>query len=202
MIMTVQPYGYRKLENFLKAATKGELSPIIYFDTNVYLDILYKRNNDSLNLYQYAWNKGWPCVTSIFTKLEILEVKQFHFFKNEKQKLGWRNKRIENERHNRDLSSKILGNISRSVTALIKSRCKGFKIYTSLLEDGWEIAEEIKRKTNLTDKDTLQLAEALAIACDIFVSRDESFLLEAKKHIWAKTPNLLNEIIRLSDPSV
>jgi predicted nucleic acid-binding protein len=166
------------------------------------LDILYRRNNDSLDLYQYAWSKGWQCITSVFTKLETLEVKQFHIFKNEKRKLGWKNKRIENERHNRDLSSKILGNISRSVTALIKSRCKGFKIYTSLLEDGWEIAEEIKRKTNLTDKDTLQLSEALTIACDIFVSRDESLLLEAKKHTWAKTPNLLIEIIKLSDPSV
>lgn len=155
----------------------------------MFLDIVDNRDKDTLNIYRYARHHEWECVTSIFAKVETLEVKQFHVFKSEKRKLGWSTRRIEQERNNRDLTRRILGNISRSLTGRLKYRGAGFREYSSLVEDGWVKAEEVKRKTNLTDKDSIHLAEALAIACDIFITRDRHLLSVAKRYIWAEQPN-------------
>lgn len=110
--MSAMPYGYKTLDLFLDAAAKELIIPILYFDTNVYLDIVDNREPESLKLYHYASQNNWQCITSIFSKVETLEVKQFHVFKDEKKKIGWSTRRIEKERHKRDLSPKTLGNIS------------------------------------------------------------------------------------------
>lgn len=193
--MRTQPASYRTLEHFLRDAVEGVLIPLLYFDTNVFLDIIESRDRDSLELYNYSWQQQWQCVTSIFARVEVLEVKQFHRFKKEKQTIGWSDKRIKKELHKRDLPPLILGGISRSLTARLKSRCEGFKQYSCLVEDGWVKAEEVKRKTNLTDKDSIHLAEALAIACDLFISRDEFLLSVARKYIWADHPSSVIEVL-------
>lgn len=200
--MKTQSISYNTLNHFLNDAVRGILAPIIYLDTNILLDIIDKRCNDSLSLFRYILDHQWQCVTSIFAKVEMLEVKQIQRFKIEKQQVNWSNNRIKNELHKRDLSSKILGNISRNITVRMKSRCKGIKKYSCLIEDGWVKAEEIKRKTNLTDKDSIHLAEALAIACDIFLTRDDSLVLVAKRYIWAETPNSLVEILKSIDTQI
>ena len=187
--MMVQPISYRTLDHFLSDAVRGVLIPILYFDTNVLLDIIDNRDRNSLNLYRYAWQNQWQCVSSIFAKVEMLEVKQFHRFKRQKQRIGWSSSHIKRELHKRDLPPRILGNISRSLIARLKYRCEGLSPYSCLVEDGWVKAEEVKRKTNLTDKDSIHLAEALAIACDLFVSRDGFLLSVAKRYIWAERPD-------------
>ncbi len=193
--MMVQPISYRTLDHFLSDAVRELLTPILYFDTNVFIDIIDKRDKNSLNLYSYAWQHQWQCVTSIFAKVETLEVKQVHRFKREKQRVGWSNKRIKRELNKRDLHPRILGSISQSLTARLKTRCKGFRRYSCLIEDGWVKAEEIKRKTNLTDKDSIQLAEALAIACDLLITRDKPLLSVANKYIWAESPDSVINIL-------
>jgi len=193
--MTVQSVSYRTIDYFLADAVKGVLIPILYFDTNVFIDIIDKRDKNSLNLYSYAWQHQWQCVTSIFAKVETLEVKQVRRFKREKQRVGWSNKRIKRELNKRDLPPRILGSISRSLTARLKTRCEGFRQYSCLIEDGWVKAEEIKRKTNLTDKDSIQLAEALAIACDLLITRDKPLLSVANKYIWAESPDSVINIL-------
>lgn len=188
--------SYRTLDDYLKDAIIGLFNPILYFDTNVFLDIIYHRDINSVYLYRYAWKNKWPCITSIFAKVESLEVKQIKKFKIEKQKVGWSNKKIKQYLHKRDLCPRILGSISSSITKRLNSRCEGFDRYSCLVEDGWVKAEEIKRKTNLTDKDSIHLAEALAIACDIFITRDIPLLSIAKKYIWSECPDSLINILR------
>jgi len=192
---------YRSLDYFLRDAIEGLLPegvfpPTLYFDTNVFLDIIDNRDKNSLNLYRYAYQRKWQCVTSIFAKVEVLEVKQIHQFRREKQQVNWSSKRIKSELHKRDLSTRMLGNISRSLTARLKSIYEGFKQYSCLVETGWVKVEEIKRKTNLTDKDSIHLAEALAIACDLFISRDDFLLEIAKRYIWAERPDSVIEILK------
>jgi predicted nucleic acid-binding protein len=194
--VTAQPRNYRTLDIFLKDAVQGVLTPILYFDTNVFLDIIDKRDAGSLCLYEYVWQQKWQCVTSIFARVEVLEVKQFHQFKKEKQAINWSAKRVKKELHRRDLHPRTLGNISRSLTARLKFRCEGFNQYSCLVEDGWVKAEEVKRKTNLTDKDSIHLAEALAIACDIFITRDNFLLSIANKYIWAEPPDSMIRILK------
>lgn len=200
--MRTQSVIYNTLNHFLNDAVKGILIPIIYLDTNVLLDIIDKRCNDSLDLYRYIWDHQWQCVTSIFAKVEILEVKQIQKFNIEKRQFNWSSNRMKKELYKRDLSPNVLSNISRNITARMKSRCKGIKKYSCLIEDGWIKAEEIKRKTNLTDKDSIHLAEALAIACDIFLTRDDFLLSVAKRYIWAETPNSLSGILKSVDNQI
>jgi len=192
---------YRSLNCFLRDAIEGLLPkevfpPTLYFDTNVFLDIIDNRDRNSLDLYRYAYQHKWQCVTSVFAKVEVLEVKQIHQFKREKQQVNWSDKRIKSELYKRDLSPRILGNISKSLTARLKSIYEGFKQYSCLVEGGWLGAEEIKRKTNLTDKDSIHLAEALAITCDLFITRDNFLLEVAKRYIWAERPDSVIEIVK------
>ena len=196
--MTNQNATYSTIDHFLKDAIRGLLTPILYFDTNIILDIIENRDKDSVSLYSYSWQNEWECVTSIFAKVELLEVKQIHSFKTEKRNIGWSNNRIKNELHKRDLSNRVLGGISRSITSRLKSRCEGFRQYSCLIEEGWQKAEEIKRKTNLTDKDSIHLAEAIAIACDILVTRDNFLISVAKKHLWAENPASITDILKRS----
>lgn len=194
--MNVQPVSYRTLKHYLSDAVRGFLIPILYFDTNVILDIIDNRNRDSLRLYRYALQKQWQCITSVFAKVEMLEVKQIQRFKTEKKQACWSDNKIKRELHKRDLSPRILGNISRSLTARLKSKVEDLRPYSCLIEDGWVKAEEVKRKTNLTDKDSIQLAEALAIACDLFVTRDKHLLSVAKRYMWAERPDSVIQILK------
>jgi predicted nucleic acid-binding protein len=179
---------YSTLENYLSAALKEVVVPILYFDTNVYIDILFDRNESSAMLYTFVIQKNWECVTSVFSKVETLEVKQIQKFREGKRNI-WSSQRINKEIHKRDLTQMEIGNVSRSISIRQINRCSGFNEYSVILEEGWIKAEEIKRKTNLTDKDSIHLAEAIAIACDIFVSRDNFFLSIASKYIWSITPD-------------
>lgn len=191
--MIAQPVKiYDTLEGLLKNSVIGAEIPTLYFDTNVLLDIIDKRDSNSVALYRYAWQNKWRCITSIFAKVEVLEVKQNDRFKIEKQKFGLSGKK----KHKRDLCPRILGNISSSLTKLLKSRCEGFNEYSFIVEGGWLKAEEVKRKTNLTDKDSIHLAEALAFPCDLFITRDIPLLSIAKKYMWAERPNFIIKILR------
>ena len=193
--MIAKSVSYQTIATFFNDVVRGVVTPILYFDINVFMDIIDKRDRNSLNLYYYARKHQWECVTSIFAKVEALEVKQIQRFKSEKQKIGWSNNYIKRRLHKRDLSPYILENISKSLSLRLKNRCEGFKQYSCLVEDGWVKAEEVKQKTNLTDKDSIHLAEALAIACDLFVSRDDFLLSAAKKYIWAESPDSLIDIL-------
>ena len=179
---------YNTFEDYLENALKNIVTPILYFDTNVYIDILFDRNKSSSMLYDFVCQKKWECVTSVFSKVETLEVKQIHKFKELKNNI-WSSIRINNEIHKRDLTQMELGNVSRSISIREKNRCSGFNEYSAILEEGWIKAEEIKRKNNLTDKDSIHLAEAIAIACDVLISRDEFFLSISKKYIWSINPD-------------
>jgi hypothetical protein len=188
--------GYRKISDFLIAAINLQVQPILYFDTCVYMDIVDQTASeiDSARLFEFACGLKWLCYTSIFAKIETLEVKQKEKFRCIRKVAGWSESRIKHDYYNRDLAPKDLGNVSRSLTVRDVRRCRGFKL-SNILKDGWQLAEEIKRKTNLTDKDSIHLAEARAIACDIFITRDKHLLSIARKYIWAETPGSMIRIL-------
>lgn len=185
-------YRYRTLEKFLQAALQEklpvEMIPTFYFDTNVILDIMDSREQSSVTLFNFLVEKKWILVTSIFAKVEIYETKQIDEFRRQKKEQGWENGKIDKKLHDRDLSPATLNNVSQRATNKLDQISENFRPYTCLLEEGWTIAEEIKRSTNLTDKDSLHLAEARAAACDIFLTRDRPLIKVAKNYIWAKTP--------------
>jgi len=65
-----------------------------------------------------------------------------------------------------------------------------------LIHEGWSIAEDIKGITNLTDKDSIHLAEALSISCHIFLTRDQFLLNIARNYIFSANPDEIMDILQ------
>jgi len=191
---------YRTLRKFLQAALQEKVeAPFFYFDTNVILDIIDSREQSSVALFEFLVKKKWVLVTSIFAKVEIYESKQIDEFRSQKEEQGWAKNRIDKKLHDRDLSSDILNCVSQRVTNKLDPIIENFRPYTCILEEGWTIAEDIKQSTNLTDKDSIHLAEARAAACDIFLTRDRPLIRVAKDYIWASTPAKIVYILRITN---
>ena len=190
---------YRTLPKFLQAALQGEVKPIFYFDTNVILDIIDSREQSSLTLFEFLVEKEWVLITSTFAKVEIYETKQIDEFRRQKEQQGWTKGKIDKKLHDRDLSPAILNSVSQRVTNKLDPIIKHFSPYTRILEEGWTIAEDIKQSTNLTDKDSIHLAEARAAACDIFLTRDGPLIKVAKDYIWASTPARIVHILGITN---
>jgi len=191
---------YPTLSKFLQAALRGKAEPpFFYFDTNVILDIIDSREQSSVILFEFLVEKKWILVTSIFAKVEIYESKQVDEFRRQKEEQGWAKNRIDKKLHDRDLSPDILNSVSQRATNKLDPIIENFRPYTCILEEGWTIAEDIKQSTNLTDKDSIHLAEALGAACDIFLTRDRSLIKVAKDRIWASKPAEIVDILGITN---
>ena len=192
-------FSYSTIKEYIEAAVDCLVIPIIYFDTNVYIDIIFNRDANSVQLYEFAIQNDWECVTSIFAKVETLEMMQKDQYREMKEMKGWKNKRIINGFSHRDLPSRTLEKLSHKLNKLIRARGGGFRNYCSIQDiEGCQEVESIKRTTNLTDKDSIHLAEARAIACDIMISKDRHLVEIASNYLWVIAPDTLNRIISKS----
>lgn len=179
---------YREMEEI-------EHVPVVYFDTNIVLDIIDRRQQSSLDLFNFMVRMKWQMVTSIFAKVEIYETKQKDEFRRQKTMEGWADAKISRGMSRRDLSTTVLASLAQQANADIDLMIKPFDPFTYLIKEGWALAEGIKEATNLTDKDSIHLAEARALGCDIFLTRDRFLIDIAKKYIWAATPDEVIEIL-------
>jgi len=186
---------YQTIIEFLKAGLEREITPLFYFDTNVILDIIDQRHQSSIDIYNLLINKNWELVTSIFAKVEIYETKQKDEFRKQKTEQGWIDEKIKKNMEKRDLSMIDLDSVSKQIEKKLMPIISHFNKFTYLIEDGWILAEEIKASTNLTDKDSVHLAEARAIGCDVFLSKDEFLIEIAQDYIWTLTPESMMSIV-------
>jgi predicted nucleic acid-binding protein len=190
---------YRTLRKFLQAALQGKVIPIFYFDTNVILDIMDSREQSSVTLFEFLVEKEWVLVTSTFAKVEIYESKQIDEFRSQKEKQGWAKLKIDRKLHDRHLTPAILNCVSQSVINKLDPIIKHFLPDTRILQEGWAIAEDIKQSTNLTDKDSIHLAEARAAACDILLTNDRPLIKVAKDYIWAERPAEIARVLGITN---
>jgi len=188
---------YLTIEELLTASLRDEIVPIFYFDTNVILDIIDRRKESSLKLYDFLIQKNWNMVTSVFAKVEIYETKQKDRFRQEKELLGWTGEKIrKNIDKRRDLTNDTLELIAEQIKSNLNDVITNFNRFTHLDKDeDCILAEGIKEKTNLSDKDSIHLAEALAIACNIFLTKDTFLKKVAKDFIFTATPDEILNII-------
>lgn len=187
--------GYQTIAELLRAGLRREVTPVFYFDTNVILDIIDRRQQSSFDLFDFLIKRKWELVTSIFAKVEIYETKQKDEFRRQKEKEGWSDEKIGRNINRRDLPAEVLSFLSQQVNANLSGMIEHFNPFTYLIEEGWAMAEDIKQSTNLTDKDSIHLAEARAVACDIFLTRHELLIDIAKEYIWAAKPDEIVDIL-------
>jgi len=180
----------------IHAGLQNESKIFLYFDTNILLDTIDHRNKSSINLIDFlSKRKNLKLVTSVFAKVEIYETKQKDEFRKQKEKEGWTNEKIKRNIEKRDLSEDTLASIAQKINTDIGKILSHFEKLTKLLKVGWGLAEEIKKTTNLTDKDSIHLAEARMAGCDILVTRDKFLTKVAENYIWLATPDEILDII-------
>ncbi len=96
----------------------------------------------------------------------------------------------------RDLTNNELEIAKEQVDSSLIDVIKHFNTFTYLIHEGWSIAEDIKGITNLTDKDSIHLAEALSISCHIFLTRDQFLLNIARNYIFSANPDEIMDILQ------
>ena len=187
---------YQTLEDFLAASLRDEITPRFYFDTNVILDLIEGRQVLSFDLFELLIRrKKWELYTSIFAEVEIYEKKQKDEFRRKKEGIGWSSAKIVRNMDKRDLSSKTLKSISEKADAELNNVIQHFQSIRRLNDYGWDLAVDIKRTTNLTDKDTIHLAESLLVPCDVFLTRDKFLIEIAREFLWAVKPDEVIDIL-------
>ena len=176
---------------------RGKAIPIFYFDTNVLLDVIYNRSQSSIELFNFLIKRRWSLVTSIFAKVEVCETKQKDEYRRQKEEIGWTDEKIKKNIEKRDLTEEILKYLAQQIDADMSKVSTYFEPFTYLIDEGWELAEKIKISTNLTDKDSIHIAEANAIGCDVFLTRDEFLIKSSKYYILALTPDELISVLNI-----
>ncbi|MCW3985075.1 MAG: type II toxin-antitoxin system VapC family toxin [Candidatus Bathyarchaeota archaeon] len=176
---------------------------LLYLDTNIFLDLIRKRNDDSVELFRKIKKGGYRTVTSFFTLLEITGDEQKRVFAE--REIVMRKKSFDEVRtriSERDLGKAELESIELH---LRKEVYKPFvdteKIEIRYLDDeGWDRALELLGKLNISASDSIHLAIADIRTCDIFVTNDSqlrkvaSKFFEPSKMIFASSSEIGDKI--------
>lgn len=157
---------------------------LLYLDTNIFLDLIRNRNDDSVELFRKIRRGVYNTVTSFFTLLEIIEDEQKRVFAE--REIMVRKRSFDEVRtgiYERDLREPELESIK---IILEKGIYKPFvdtqKIKVVYLDDaGWDRAYELQSELNISASDSIHLSIADILDCDIFVTNDSQLRTVASK---------------------
>jgi len=173
--------------------------PTIYLDANIIRDVIHRRNPNSISWVKHIGDKKWPCMTSIFGYMEIVDGEQDDVFLT---KLI--TKRVDFNSMSRERSQRELGT---SDLQDVKSGMNKFLINYSFIEavsltaDGWQLALHISANSNIFAPDAIHLATAWQNNCDLMITSDSQLLRESKKllqkeRVWSKMKVCSPETVR------
>jgi len=196
--MNISDIRYPKLKKLINDGLRGKAIPILYFDTNVLLDVIDNRSQSSIELFNFLIKRKWSLVTSIFAKVEVCETKQKDEFRRHKLEISWTDEKIKKNIEKRDLTEEVLKCLAQQIDSDMGKVSTYFEPFTYLIDEGWVLAEKIKITTNLTDKDSIHIEEATAIGCDVFLTRDEFLIKSSINYILALTPDELINVLNMT----
>ena len=174
--------------------------PHLYLDTNVILDAVDGRWQPSIDLIERISAQGWPCSTSRFTFLEMLEVKQEdQFMRNrlgEGLTLSQTVRKLGSRRWGQlALRRAALDTIYEELYAAVETKYP-FVAFQRPQSQLWDQAEEYCAATNIGAVDSIHLATAIGVGCNALVTRDSDFRLIADDYISAVFPERLEDTLR------
>lgn len=152
----------------------------IYLDTNFILDITEGRNNNSTHIIEQIRENKWKCYSSVFTLMEICDVKKDDFFVAKKLQEKWSISQILRERYKKDLNKNDFDNVDKYIRNKILESYK-FIEFVRLSDEAWEQALRMSTFSNINTADIMHLITALTAKCDIFLTSDKHFIGEAKR---------------------
>lgn len=156
--------------------------PVIYLDTNIILDYIRQRNNDSVVLIETIKKRKVKAWTSYFTLFEITEKeKEDHWvwkrFKN-KESLD----DILRTRYPMKLNRDELRTVYDQVQLKFwEDYIEKEVIFTNLPRDEeWDKVLDLITWHNISIGDAFHVQAAIQASCDIFVTRDSQLAKEIK----------------------
>lgn len=172
--------------------------PHLYFDTCIILDAIYNRREASSLLLTQAKQEveqgNWLCSTSRWTIIELFDCMQEELFVKNLRIEGnlWSN--ISRRLHTRrqmeaGLQKPSLNSIWKKLHELITRQYSFIEFKYPKDETMWNIAEDYCGGTNIGSTDSLHLAAAIEIGCNILVTTDQDFIAIANQYIATVPPS-------------
>lgn len=159
--------------------------PHLYFDTCVILDgILGRRQSSSLLLTQAKMEVdegNWKCSTSRWTIIELLDNLQEERYVENLRIEGYLFSRIRSVLGNRrqkeaGLKRPDLDGVWKKVHDYITNEYSFIVTEHPITVELWDKAEDFCASTNLASADSIHLASAIIMGCNILVSTDQDFI--------------------------
>lgn len=166
--------------------------PRLYLDTNILLDVIHNRWQPSIDLIDKVRANRWSCSTSRFAVLEMLDAEQEESFVEKRRSNGLALSQILRRLPAR--RSKKLGLSMKALDAVY------VRLHDSLVqfEDVvvferphaklWDDAEQFCAATNIGAIDSIHLATAIGVQCNILVTRDHDLRRIANEYILSAFP--------------
>jgi len=160
-----------------------------------------------MELLQKIRDKGWKCSTSSFALLEMYDAEQLEKFVQKLHLKGYNWSQIMSRTSER--RSKNLGLTDRQLQNLSSELRDSISLITDCIEfmdphkELWDDAENYCIYTNIGAQDALHLATALAVGCNILVTRDKHFRRISDDYVIATFPeNILVAIREIETKSI
>lgn len=153
----------------------SESKTLLYLDTGIFLDLIRKRNDDSIALFNDVKKGKYDALTSALTLLEIIENEQKRIFEDGKivsQKQYLDEDKIKMPQ--RELTSEEFDSIDVIIEREIyQPYVETGRIKIAYLsENGWNKAVQLQTFLPISPDDAIHLAMALTSGCDVFVTKD------------------------------
>ena len=155
-----------------------------YLDTNIFLDYIRRRDEDTIAFINNANAHNMELVTSYLTYLEILDKECEDYFVQRE----FKNKKtfdvIRRNIYNRNLKKNELNLVTEKTTEIM-GEISGMVQFTLfyLNDRGWGHAMELMSEINLNSGDAVHLATAIESECDVLLTKDQHFKRNAKEKI-------------------
>jgi len=152
----------------------SERKILLYLDTDIFLDLIEKRNDDSIALFNDLKKGKYDALTSALTLLEIIENEQKRIFEDGKivsQKQYLDEDKIKIPRR------ELLEELDKVDVIIKREICQPYvearRIKIAYLsKNGWNKAVQLQTFLPISPDDAIHLAMALTSGCDVFVTKD------------------------------
>lgn len=160
---------------------------VFYFDTNVILDIVKDRRPSSVQLLELIMRNNLLCISSQFALMELIEQEKVSEYA---KKLLVENKmeinQICREYRQCNLKNEELKKFNNDFNE--KLRLIDYIKFLYLEKDGWEMALQLVKETNILASDCIHLSVFMIVAADCLVTSDSHFAKFANSY-FAKFEN-------------
>lgn len=154
----------------------------IYLDASVLISFLEGESDTISELLTLCKKEEIPINVSPFTIMESLDIKQEHGFFTKEVAKGVPFKRIISRRRERNLTKEQLTEIYHVLRNKLKPHnMEDFWAPDST--DWWAFALDIVRDSNITASDSIHIAQAIFLECDLLATTDNFLIEEGNKYL-------------------